>query len=901
MTPFSKRLKNRYGLIRLGVLLIIAFGPDGVAAQSVLYQSSAFIVTDTSVRQGRYEAVAESPNRILSSYPRSGTEVHYKFSINSEENEFPPGIEHTLFLRPRGGQISTPIQTFGLRPPPHLPTPQESESSEEGTAQVTFRVDMRPVLRSFRERGFYKPPAGDTIRARDFRGVFVMGNPEPLSWDFHSFKPGSRFELTDPDGDTVYTVTLPIVASYTRPLAPDGRAIWERHADLSAFPEMKSPQRIVDALYRMSLEEMTQLVRPDGAFSAGAKWEGVWTRDISLSAILGLALVAPEALRRSLMAKVDAEGRIIQDTGTGGSWPMSTDRMCWALAAWEVYAATGDRIWLRNTYDIIRRSAAADLHAIVDDSTGLFRGESSFLDWREQSYPRWMDPKDIQHSEALGTNVIHYATYRVLADMAAELGEPAEKWGAVAMSVRRGINDNLWQSREGWFAQYRYGRNNLTHSPRAESLGEALTIIYGAAREPAQLASSSPQVAFGAPTIWPYIPNLPLYHNASIWPFVNAYWTWASAEAGNTAGVEHGLASVFRPAALFLTNKENMVASTGHFEGTVLNSDRQLWSVAGTLATVYRVLFGMRLRRDGLLFKPMVPPSYAGTRTLRNFHYREAVLTVRIRGFGNGVARSVFDGKILARPEVPAHPLTSGTHTLELEMNGVWPRATINLVEDKTSLDVPLPELRGDTLHWPPVAGAETYVVYRNAVPVAVTTQTWATVRRTGVLGEYQIRARSGTVPESFLSEPLRVINETGVTLTDAPSRLLEHQQQGFTGGGYVTLSLEKNTALEISTRVATAGVYALDARYANGNGPINTGDKAAIRTVLVDGKAAGVLVMPHRGSNVWNDWGYTNPINVRLARGKHTITIKYTALDENMNRKENTALLDHVRLTRIR
>ncbi|HEV7837098.1 MAG TPA: hypothetical protein VGO75_03455, partial [Gemmatimonadaceae bacterium] len=70
---------------------------------------------------------------------------------------------------------------------------------------------------------------------------------------------------------------------------------------------------------------------------------------------------------------------------------------------------------------------------------------------------------------------------------------------------------------------------------------------------------------------------------------------------------------------------------------------------------------------------------------------------------------------------------------------------------------------------------------------------------------------------------------------------------------------------------------------------------------LIVDGHEVGVLVMPHRGTDVWNDWGYTNPQWVRLSRGSHTVTLRYTTLDRNMNRKENTALLDHLRLTRIR
>ena len=170
----------------------------------------------------------------------------------------------------------------------------------------------------------------------------------------------------------------------------------------------------------------------------------MWTRDVSLSTVLALAIVAPDATRRSLMAKVDSAGRIIQDTGTGGSWPISSDRMVWTLAAWEVYAATGDSAWLRSSYAIIRRSAEADLHAVRDETSGLFAGESSFEDWREQSYPRWMQPADIYRSQNLGTNAIHFAAYRVLGAMARALGEPSARWDSTATGIQQAMTKLLW-------------------------------------------------------------------------------------------------------------------------------------------------------------------------------------------------------------------------------------------------------------------------------------------------------------------------------------------------------------------------------------------------------------------------------------------------------------------------
>jgi len=868
-------------------------------AQSTLYRSDAFTVTDTSVRQGRFEAVALSRDAIVSTYPRSGREMQFRFSINGQDNEFRPGTQHTVYIRPVDGRIVSPVYVFGQESPPADPTPEAYPTSEEGVAQVTIRLDLREVLQSFARTGSYDPPEGPPIASRDFH-VYVIGMPEPLTWDASALRPGSPAELTDPDGDGIYAVTLPFEAQYTRPRDAAGRAIWERRGDLSAFPRLHSPQRLLDALYGMSLEELTQLVREDGALSAGAKWPGVWTRDVAYSSVLALAIVAPDAVRKSLEAKVDAAGRIIQDTGTGGSWPVSTDRMTWALAAWEFYAVTGDRAWLRRAYDVIRRSAEADLHAIVDPETGLARGEQSFMDWREQSYPRWMQPADIARSAALGTNVVHYATWRILADMARALGEPSQPWTRHANRLRDAINGRLWQPELGFFATFRYGRAFPSLAPRSDALGEALSIIYGVATraQAAQVTSRTPVVAFGAPTFWPYIPDMTKYHNAALWPFVNAFWSWAAADAGNTAAVEHGLASIYRPAALFLTNKENMVAPTGHFDGTVLNSDRQLWSVAGNLATQFRVLFGMRFRPDRLVFTPMVPPAYDGERNLSNLRYRGAVLSVTIRGYGDGIASARLDGRPLERAEIPA--TLTGAHTLSIEMNSNWPAGSVYMTANRWAPETPVAREEDGHLAWTAVPGAAQYRVFSNGTPGLVTRETRMALilGRSLLFTEYQVMSVDSGGVESFLSEPVRV--EPGPLFARPRGAPLEREHAGFTGEGYVRLTRTTNPSIEVPVRVACTATYDVDARYANGNGPINTDAKAAVRTLLVDGRPAGVLVMPQRGVNAWEDWGYSTALRLQLTPGAHTLTVTYTPLDENMDRRENTALLDHLRLTRV-
>jgi hypothetical protein len=425
--------------------LLLAVTAEGVGAQR-------FVVTDSMVRQGGFEAIARTRDTIVSSYPRAARDVRFRFSIDGLENEFPGGTEHTIYLRPHDGRLVTALYTFGVEDAPAPPTPDASTSSEDGIARVTFRVDLRPVLRQLQEAGSYRPPLGAVI-AGGAHHVYVLGDPAPLTWEYAELHPGSPLELFDPNGDGIYEGTVEMPTAYARPQRVDGRAVWARQLDLSAYPALASSQPLQDAVYRLSLEELQQLRREDGALSAGAKWPGVWTRDVSLAAILSLAIVAPDAARRSLRAKVDASGRIIQDTGTGGSWPVSSDRMVWALAAWEVYAATGDRQWLRESFDVVRRSAEADLHAVRVPATGLFDGESSFMDWREQSYPRWMQPADIYQSTNLGTNVIHVGAYRVLARMARALGEPDARWDRIAAQAARALDDALWNPRTGWYGQ----------------------------------------------------------------------------------------------------------------------------------------------------------------------------------------------------------------------------------------------------------------------------------------------------------------------------------------------------------------------------------------------------------------------------------------------------------------
>ncbi len=883
----------------LGILLLAGFSARG---QHVLFHSPDYTVTGTGVIQGRYRAVAHSDSELTSTYRspytiRTRRTVDVKFSINGSDNERVVGQNHTILLPVHGGPCVSPLYAFGE--PDSLSAVAQRGANEAPLANdcdLLVRLDMRKVLRALSTADGFVTATGQKIKAADFKGVFLAGSTPPLSWNFSSLPDHPEFRLADPDGDGVYQATIHF-AAVQRAQTPDPEERrWKLSGDLSAYPVLRSPFPLVNALYGLSLEEMGQNIRDDGAFMAGAMWPGVWTRDLSYSIILSLAMIHPDASRASLEAKVK-DGHIIQDTGTGGSWPVSSDRLVWAIAAWELYKVTGDRDWLSRSFRIIRRSAEEDLHAAYDSSTGLFFGESSFLDWREQTYPRWMSPADIYASRTLGTNAVHYEAFRILAEMADLLGEPAESYRAVAAKVKSAIESRFWLPDRQYYGQYLYGRVHASLSPRSEALGEALTVLFGipGVTRSAAIIAHTPATRFGIPCIYPQIPDVPPYHNDAVWPFVEAYWAWASARAGNTRSVEQALASVFRATALFLTNKENLVASTGDYMGTEINSSRQLWSVAGSLALVHRVIFGMDFRADSLVLTPCVPRAYEGSYTLHNIRYRKALLDLTVQGSGSRVGSAVLDGVKL--PAAVIAGSLEGRHSLVVTLTGPGSPAGTTTAPVAFAPETPVVTLEGSRLRWRRVKNALRYRIVRNGSPVASTNIARFPLGPAREFSEYQVYAVDRAGRESFLSEPVHRLPAGGSLLVQAEQggAGCGTTIAGFTGAGYIPLPAQGT--LSIPVQVEVAGDYRIQFRYANGNGPVNTDNKCAIRTLRLDGARLGVAVFPQRGADVWTDWGYSSALHAWLTRGTHTLMLAFTPEDANMNGIVNTALVDCARL----
>ena len=644
--------------------------------------------------------------------------------------------------------------------------------------------------------------------------------------------------------------------------------VWEKKNDLSTYPVLETPYLIEETAYNIGVDESVNAVEPDGTLRTGTEWGGVWTRDVSYSIIHSMSFIQTEAAKTSLMCKVNSKGEIVQDTGTGGAWPCSTDREIWVGAAWEIYKVTGDMEWLKTVYPIAKKSLEVDMRTVFESETDLVRGESSFIDWREQSYPTWMEPADIYDTKCLGTNMVFYIALTSAAEMGRILGdvETAQYFEEMAERIKKGINEHLWMDEEGYYAQYLGGRADDLLYTKSETLGEALAILYGVAEgdRATRLSESLPIVDYGAPVFWPWIADQPPYHNQAVWPWVQAYWIHACAKVGNEHGVLHGVGAVWRAVMMYATNKENYVADTGNWRGTQINSSNMLWCLAGNISITFKLLMGMEFGADQLYFAPVVPENLKAERTVRNFRYRNATLDVTVSGYGDTIKSFKLDGQKMSEAVVPGN--LEGHHTVEIEMSNSFKKDLgVNYQPACWAPLMPVVTMADGRLSWAPVEGAVYYNVYAGGELVGLASTTEIIIEDEWK-GDIQVVAVAQDGTPSFPSKPININEKISVKLPE-------------------TMLTKKNgTEFNVTVNVPEAGQWFLTWNYANGTGPVNTDNNCGIRMLYVDGVKTGINIFPHRGTNEWDNWGWTIPEKLELSKGNHVFTLRMESDADNMD-----------------
>ncbi|MCC8020402.1 MAG: hypothetical protein LIO63_00200 [Akkermansia sp.] len=672
-----------------------------------------------------------------------------------------------------------------------------------------------------------------------------------------------------------------------------------------AYPRYSGSIPVLEAAYNLALCELEDDTMDGGLLMAGKAWPRVWTRDVAYAAHLSLALAAPERAMQSLRARVRG-GEVVEDTGTGGSWPVSTDRVAWALGAWSLCLDTGDRDWLPWCCAVLRRTLLRD-EELIFRPDGLPRGESSFLDWREQSYPDWMTPADIGASCALGTSALHAQARHILARMLLALGEKEEAglWLAKAERMKKTISRRFRLPESGRYGAFLHGRFYETLAPRTDALAESLCVLFNIAdgRQAQDIVARMPRSPYGTPVYSPFKSGVPQpYHNRAVWPFVEAYALWAAGTAGNLGAVSLGMASLLRAALLFGTNKENFsITHRGDCFGTALNSDRQLWSVAGMLSLFYHNIFGLQWSDGSLIFSPAIPREYGGDHWITGLRLRGFTLDLHVHGYGMEICGCLVNGRE-APPVIPAD--STGHFLVELELNPMEGTESETAPLPGVQFDLPEPRWLPDEaeLAWEEVEGSEFYVIYRNGLPFTQVTGTRYRPARALCADWYQIQAVSQEGRESFPGEP-RVYCPPDARLELSPATIGENGGEYSVEAGQAWLDTQPHTRclLYATARIAAAGDYLAELQYSNATESRRDGDTCALRDLFVDGAFHSTILLPHnteRGR--WEDFSWTSPVAVHLDAGAHRFALRFTARDRNANGRVNQCLVRTLRLTRI-
>ena len=118
---------------------------------------------------------------------------------------------------------------------------------------------------------------------------------------------------------------------------------------------------------------------------------------------------------------------------------------------------------------------------IYDPEDGLYRGEQSFLDWREQTYPGWTKTNvlAIAMSKALSVNAADYFALVTASEYAGRLGlhEDQSRYANWARQLKTAINSRFFDAEAGLYSTYlltdeAYG----IRVQRYDLLGESLAI-----------------------------------------------------------------------------------------------------------------------------------------------------------------------------------------------------------------------------------------------------------------------------------------------------------------------------------------------------------------------------------------------------------------------------------------
>lgn len=315
----------------------------------------------------------------------------------------------------------------------------------------------------------------------------------------------------------------------------------------------------------------------------------------------------------------------------------------------------------------------------------------------------------------------------------------------------------------------------------------------------------------GSPVVWPQESQQPIYHNRAIWPFVSAYSLRAARQLDDAPRIAAEIRSLMQGAALAASNMENyeLVSQAVHVDegalsGPVVNSERQLWSVAGYLSMVLEGVFGVQDdgRVQPKLPVTLVPELFGTQRRISLEAGGKRYVLERPQQLGDGLlvaGRTLIQGNTTTVQLMAAQSATG--------FGGTTADANARAPATPTA-----PQATRNGAGWSvPVTTGQ--VLWKDGRAVAASNGQ-AHISDDGLQHCFSLTRREGAL-ESLHSPMLCV----------GPQQVLKGEERWqFTA--------------------AQAGQVGLRLQYSNANGPINTGVTAAVKQLVL--QCAGQPLQRH-------------------------------------------------------
>ncbi|MBD5209717.1 MAG: hypothetical protein HDS77_00375 [Bacteroidales bacterium] len=538
-------------------------------------------------------------------------------------------------------------------------------------------------------------------------------------------------------------------------------------------------------------------------------------------------------------------------------WPVVMADASWGIAASSVSWMIDDDARAKARMQALKRLVDNDLKYVFDRREGLFIGVPPEMDGH--LIPGWANAADAAAMMTLEGNVArHYAMRCVNALL------PDSYDGQSIDDLAKRISQLYWLPNLGMLSQTLYQRPYPIAVTAADNLAQAAAVVTGTVSDAmaAKMLSSTQLEAGRVPVTYP---DQGLGHDSRRAALTAAMWAIASARAGNY---------------------DAWRLSYGSLVAMAVDSEYALRLLRGV---TLRTLFGLDPAADGLHINPFVDESLGDYRRLSGFRYRDALLTVTVRGKGDVIASVTLDGEQLPQSVLPRD--IKGQHDIEIMLSGssgapggvtvgtipTMPAPPEVIMDSQRKFEIKSPETSQFIVY---LDGAVSELIERNSYDLYNAAPVTAISFEADVSNEvtgYSSRSYLYIPAADSLSIPCNAVAHTGGRVLAKKDLAAKH----------VESTRYKNARLTFRFRTDETGDYYLRLRYLDGLGVVNRNRQYALRLLCVNGRQEGVMVLPQRGPDRWSaaeDWaamnGTTLPVAVTMEAGDNEITVEYFTPD---------------------